>query len=107
MADIGNVLHVRNAIAEVAKVSGQNVEADVALGVAQMRMAIDRRPANIHPDPSGLQRLELLFIPRQTVMKLQSHLFNCPLTRIYSVRKIIRHGLTQIYTVFFSFISYA
>ena len=73
MPDVGNILNVCDGVSQIAKVPDENVEADVAFGMSQMRVPIDGRPADVYPHPALLQRLKFLFSSRQTVIKLQSH----------------------------------
>ena len=48
VADIGDVLHVAHAIAAEAQVAHDHVERDVGLGVADVRVVVDRRAADVH-----------------------------------------------------------
>ncbi len=74
MADVGDVLYIGNTVSEIAKISNQHIEADVTFRVPQMSVPVNGRPADIYSDFAFLQRLELLFLSRQAVIKLQSHL---------------------------------
>ena len=68
MADVGDVLHVGDAVPEIAQVPHEHIETDVALGVAQMGVPVYGRPANVHPHPPLLQRLEFILPSRQAVV---------------------------------------
>ena len=57
-------------VAEIAQVAHEHVEADVALGVAEVRVPVDGRPADVHADPALVQRFELFRPSRQTIVKL-------------------------------------
>ena len=94
MTNVGNVLHIGNAVSEIAKVSNQNIETDVTFCMPQMSVPVDGRPTDIYPDHAFVQRLELLFLSRQAIIKLQSHIILPTLINTIP----IRHGLTQINT---------
>ncbi len=50
VADVGDVLHVGHFVAAVAQPADHQVEAEVALGVADVGVAVDGRAADVHAD---------------------------------------------------------
>ncbi len=71
VTDIGDVL---GAI-DLAQQAKQHVEDDERPRIADMRVVIDRRPADIDAHIRRVDRHELLFAARQRIVKLQSHSF--------------------------------
>jgi hypothetical protein len=68
VADIGDVLRP----VEVAQKPEQQVEDDDRARVADMRVVVDRRPADIHPYVRRIDRDEVLLRPRLRVVELQA-----------------------------------
>jgi hypothetical protein len=73
MADIGDVLHLEDVDAVVQQRPPDEVGEQVAAQVADVRVAIDGRAAGVHPDPTGLERLDRLDLPAQGVAEAQCH----------------------------------
>ena len=69
MAHIRDVAHVAHLVTQRLEVTEQQVERHGRTGVTQMRIAVDRRSADIHPDASGRQRLELLLAAGERIVK--------------------------------------
>ncbi|OPZ69710.1 MAG: hypothetical protein BWY83_01891 [bacterium ADurb.Bin478] len=73
VAHIGDVLHVPHPIAQPAEITNHHIKADITFGMADVRIIVDRRAADIHVDASGLQRLKFFFLPGQGVVDVQGH----------------------------------
>ena len=52
VADVRDVLHIFHIVTDVFEISVNDVEADIALRMADMRHTVDSRSADIHPDIS-------------------------------------------------------
>ena len=61
VAHIGDVAHIAHLVAQLLQVAEQHVEGDGRTGVAQVRVAIDRGAADVHPHLSGFDRYEFFF----------------------------------------------
>ena len=69
MAYIRDIAHVAHLVTQRLEVTEQQVEGHGRTGVTQMRIAVDRRSADIHPDAPGRQRLELLLAAGERIVK--------------------------------------
>ena len=58
MADVGDVLDVEDVDAVVEQGTPDEVGEQVAAQVPDVGVAIDSRPAGVHPHPAGLERLD-------------------------------------------------
>jgi hypothetical protein len=68
MAHIGDVLHVTHLVPQVPQVPNYHVEADVALPVAEMAMAVHRRAAYIHAHMTLVEGFEDFLLPAKSVV---------------------------------------
>ena len=73
VVDVGDVDHPRHLVAEVDEVPLDRVEDHRADHVADVAGRIDRRPADVHADLAGLDRLEGLLGLSQRVIDAQRH----------------------------------
>ena len=73
MSDVGYVTDIAHLIAQMGQVAEEDVEGYGRTRVAQMRIAIDGRAADIHADAPGIERLEGLFEALEGVIDRQSH----------------------------------
>ena len=78
VVDVGDVARVDEAGPSelVPEQPGERIEHHRGPRVADMRTAVNGRPADIHRDPLGIGRDELAFLTRQSVMKADH--FACP-----------------------------
>ena len=60
MPHVGDVAHVAHLVAERLQITEQQVEGHGRTRVPQMRIAVDRRPADVHAHTGRSQRHELL-----------------------------------------------
>ena len=58
VSNVGDVAHIAHLIAQMSEVAEKHVESDGRTSVSQMRVAIDRRTANIHAYASGVNGFE-------------------------------------------------
>ena len=58
VADVGDVLDVEDLEPVVQERPADEVGEQVTAQVADVGVAVDRRPARVHPDPAGLERLD-------------------------------------------------
>ena len=79
MADIGDVLHIAHFVADVAQIAHCDIEADVTLGMADVRQAIDGRTADVDSHMVAMQGDEIFFLPCERVIDLQSHRHSVPI----------------------------
>jgi hypothetical protein len=70
MTDVGYVLDISDAIAQIPQIPHENVKTNIALGMPKMRMPINRRPTDIDTNPPLFKRHKLILLSRQTIMKL-------------------------------------
>ena len=61
VAYVGDVSDVAHLETEMPQIAEKDVEGDCRAGVAQVGVAIHRRPAYIHPDKPLVEGLEGLF----------------------------------------------
>ena len=75
VVNIGNVHHAMHLIASQLEVPLEQIFEHVCAEISNMRPAVNRRPAGIHPDGThrGIARLQLLNFPRVGVEKSQRH----------------------------------
>src|SRR6516162_2624952 len=69
VVDIGDVHHERDVIPLVYKEAFEQREHDVRAGVADVHPAVDRRPAGVDADVTGLPRNELAHLAAARVME--------------------------------------
>ena len=76
MADIRNVPHIPDFIADVLQITEYQVEGDGRPRMPQVRITVNRRSANVHADMRRAERLEKLFLPGEGVVnvKLMLHI---------------------------------
>ena len=67
MAHIGDVAHKTHFVAALAQPAVDHVEADKGPAVADMHVAVDGRPADIHADAARGDGFENLFFPTEGV----------------------------------------
>ena len=65
---VGDVAHVTDLVPRSLEVAEQQVEGYGRTGMAQMRVPVDRRSADVHPDPSLDERLELLLAAGERIV---------------------------------------
>ena len=58
MADVSDVAHIAHLVSKMAQELAEHVISHTRTGVAKVSVAIDGRSANIHPDVTGIHRLE-------------------------------------------------
>ena len=63
MAHIGDVADITDLVAQMSQVSEQDVECDGRARVPEVRVAVNRRPANIHAHVGRMHRLKALLAP--------------------------------------------
>ena len=68
---IRNVADIAHLVAQMLKVTEQQVEGDGRTGMAQMRVTIDCRSTDIHAHMGCMQRLEALHLARQRIINNQ------------------------------------
>ena len=71
VVDVGDVAHVRHAVADGAQVTGDHVERHEHPGVTDMTVVVHGHAAHVHPYVPGLDGTELLLRARQRVVDLQ------------------------------------
>ena len=71
VAHVGNVAHIAHFISQVLEVAEEDIEGDGRTGVSQVRVAIDRRAADVHTHVWGVQRLEYFLRSAQCVVNRQ------------------------------------
>ncbi len=71
MPHIRDIAYITDLIAQMLQIAEQEVERDGRPGMTQMRVAIDRRPADIQPHLRGMQGFEQLLAPVQRIVKHQ------------------------------------
>jgi hypothetical protein len=62
MANIGDVLNIQHLIACIPQISNDDIEGDVALGMTDMRVPVDRWTTDVNPHTTFLKRFEF-FLP--------------------------------------------
>ena len=73
IVDIGDVHHPGDAIAGPLQVAAQHVAEQERAEVADVGWAVDGRPAAVHADVAGLDRLEILELAAEGVGQMQRH----------------------------------
>ena len=68
VADVGDVAHIAHLVAQVGEVAEQDVEGDGGAGMAQVSVAVDGRPAHVHPHAPRVQRAKPLLRVRQRII---------------------------------------
>ena len=93
VAHVGDVAHVAHFISQVLEVAEEDVEGDGRTGVSQVRVAIDRRAADVHAHVRSVQRLEYFLRSAQCVVnrQLMFHIIVCFLFPI-SCAKLLFFG---------------
>ncbi len=71
MADVGDVADIPDLIAEMFQIAEKEIESDRRTGVPQMGIAINGRPANIHPHVRGMERDERFLLSGKRVVNIQ------------------------------------
>ncbi len=67
--DIGDVLNVPHAVTPAAQPADKHIEADVALPVTQMAVAVDGWTADVNTHEGRVQGFEILFRPGDGVVQ--------------------------------------
>ena len=67
VTDVCDVLNIFHIVADIFEISVNDVKADVALRMADMRHSVDSRSADIHSDISRDDALEFFFCPLEIV----------------------------------------
>ena len=70
---IRDVLDIEHPVAEAPQVTDDDVEGDIALCMAEMRVSVDRGAADVHADIAFVLRSEELFAPVERVVDLECH----------------------------------
>ncbi len=73
MPHVGQVLHIEHVIAAPAQIAYHHIERNIRLGVAYVRVIVDRRAADVHVHLAFVQRFKGLFLTMQDVVDLQGH----------------------------------
>jgi hypothetical protein len=73
MAHVGDVLDVEDLDAVVQERPPDEVGQQVAAQVSDMRVAVDGRTACVHPDPAGLERIDLFDRAGERVAESEGH----------------------------------
>ena len=68
MAYVGYVADITHLVALMAQIAEEGIEGDGRTCVAQMGIAVDGRPADIHSDAPLVDRFEDLLLPGQGVI---------------------------------------
>ena len=76
MSDVGDVAHVAHLVSEPGEVSEQDVERDGGAGMAEVGVAVDGGPADVHADVARLDGREELFGAAQRVVELKRMFFH-------------------------------
>ena len=71
VADVGDVLDVEDLEAVVEQRPPDEVGQQVAAQVPDVRVAVDRRPAGVHPDAAGFERLDLVHVAGERVAQAE------------------------------------
>ena len=71
MPHIGDIAHVTNLVAQMLQVAEYDIERNRRTGMAQMRITVNRRSADIHPDQGRMQRFKGFLFPCQGVRYAQ------------------------------------
>ena len=71
VVDIGDVSHIRDAVAARAQPAAHHVERDQEAGVPKMQVVVDGHAAHVHADLAWHERDERLFRPAQRIEDLQ------------------------------------
>ena len=70
MPHVGDVAHVAHLVAERLQITEQQVEGHGRTRVPQMRIAVDRRPADVHGDLPGLDGFEVHLLAAARIVQL-------------------------------------
>ena len=70
VVDIGNIAHIGHVIAEMAQITGDDIEDHHHPGMADMTEVIDRHTTDIHADLIALPGFEFRLFPRQAIVYL-------------------------------------
>ena len=70
VAYVGDVAHVAHLKAKVGEVAVDDVEGNRGAGVAEVAVAVDRRAADVHPDPPLVERPEIFLVALERVINL-------------------------------------
>ena len=73
VVDIGDVHHVADVIPALPQKTVEQVDCNKRPEVSDVTIVVNRRPARIHADPVGLQRLEFFNLCGECVVEAQSH----------------------------------
>src|SRR5258706_10909759 len=73
MPDVGDVLDIEDLVPEEPEVADDDVERHIALGVPDVRVPVDRRPADIHAHLSLDERDKLFFLARECIRDSERH----------------------------------
>ena len=71
--DVGDVLNVVDLVAAEPEPADDRVEADVALRVAEVAVAVDGRATDVNSHVRRIERLKFLALARQAVVYFESH----------------------------------
>ena len=70
---VGDVADVGHRGVEALQQPVEHVEHHHRPGIADVGEVIDRRPADIEPDPTRLQRFETILAARESVVNIEGH----------------------------------
>src|SRR5581483_1382069 len=74
VVDIGDVSHVRHVVTPIAEVPIYDIEHGHHTGMTDMQVVVHGHAADIHPDVTRPDRLELLFFPGEGVVNANHRL---------------------------------
>ena len=77
VSDVGDVLDLEDVDPVVEQRPPDQVGKEVAAQVADVGVAVDGRPAGVHPDPAGLERLDGFDPSSEGVAEAQRHQDTC------------------------------
>src|ERR1051325_2707361 len=73
MPDVGDVLDIKDLVPEEPEVAEDDVERHIALGVTDVGMPVDRRPADIHAHLTLDERGKLFLPARERIRDPEGH----------------------------------
>ena len=71
MTDIGNITHIAHLVAEMSKVTVDDVKRYCRTRMAEMTVAVDSRAADIHADYAIVYRAECFLVAGESVVYRQ------------------------------------
>ena len=96
VADVGDVLDVEDLEAVVQQDPADEVREQVAAQVADVRVAVDRGAAGVHPDATGLDRLDRSNGAAEGIAKAQGHRAMLPGAALGAMVVVAPKGLQAV-----------